>query len=614
MISIKYKSANSYGWITILSILAVLFLGSCEDFINPEQSLIVETSDNYDTWYEYRASEMGLYALQQDLVDQIIVLGELRGDLLKTTLNATPDLLEINNFNISKDNPYASPYGFYRLIGACNSLIRQIKFDHPELVDPEETSITNYDRLYGEALCMRAWAYFNAVRIYGKIPYLYESLTSIEEIEEYVSTGQIIDEIDYIYGADGAIADTIVNDTVSLNRRFVDLETVIDTFTYQLENDLKAVGVNHSQINGDITWKATIWTDYALFSLLGEMYLYDQNYLKALEYFDRILYQDQLGEEARFKLDNKFRNNNWKNIFSDIDIDEHIYTVWFDRSFEQTNSLQQLFSPFSKNLFMMQPTRSAVQGWESIWDEMIIDEAEDKVVDIGIPGDYYRGHGVSYVYFNDNSIMSNNELAGLLEDKIVQNTFRVNQVMSNYDTAVYKYSIGKGYLDYDANYIVYRAADIHLYEAEIYARLNAMGVSNIYLGQSILNDGSYNEDNTQLGVRGRVGFGDGDDGIDIGKTNYYIHDPYTNAIDSIVELSGKSYERRIILVDEIMNERARELAFEGKRFYDLMRIAKRREDPAYLADKVAAKFPSSEREAIREHLMDEKNWYINYFE
>jgi hypothetical protein len=394
----------------------------------------------------------------------------------------------------------------------------------------------------------------------------------------------------------------------------VNLETVIDTFTFQLENDLKAVGVNHSQINGDITWKATIWTDYSLDCLLGEMYLYDQNYLRALDYFNRILYQDQLAEEARFKLDNSFRNNNWKNIFNDIDIDEHIYTVWFNRSFEQTNSLQQMFSPFSKNLFMMQPTKAAIQGWESIWDEMIVDEINDRINDIGVPGDYYRGNGVSYVYFNGNTLMSNSELAGILEDKIVQNTFKVNQVMSNYDTAVFKYSIGKGYLDYDANYIVYRAADIHLYEAEIYARLNAEGVSNIYLGQSILNDGSYNEDDSQLGVRGRVGFGDGDDGVDIGKTNYYIHDPYTNEIDSIIELSGKSYERRIILVNEIMDERARELAFEGKRFYDLMRVAKRREDPAYLADKVAAKFPSPKKEAIRELLMDEANWYINYFE
>ena len=387
------RMSGKYGNLQLAKILltGVMFsfmLVSCEDFINPDQSLIVESSEMFDTWYEYRAAEMGLYALQQDLVDQLVILGELRGDLLKTTENAAPELLEINNFSISPDNPYVSPYGFYRLIAASNSLIRQLKFDHPEVTDSEELSISNYDRLYGEALCMRAWAYFNAVRIYGKMPFIYESLTSIEEIEEYVNTGKIIDDVDYIYGPDGAIADTVYNDTVSLMKRFVDLETVIDTFTYQLENNIKAVGVNHSLINGDNTWQATVWTDYSYYCLLGEMYFYDQNYLGALEYFNKILYQEKLLDAARFRLDSRFRNSNWKNIFSDIDIDEHIYTIWFDRSYEQTNSLQQLFSPFSKNLFMMQPTKFAVEGWECIWDEMNVDEVNNRLIDPGTPGDY----------------------------------------------------------------------------------------------------------------------------------------------------------------------------------------------------------------------------------
>ena len=48
-------------------------------------------------------------------------------------------------------------------------------------------------------------------------------------------------------------------------------------------------------------------------------------------------------------------------------------------------------------------------------------------------------------------------------------------------------------------------------------------------GLSFLNDGSYNNDPDQLGVRGRVGFGDGDDGVRLG--NYiYQHDPFTNEI------------------------------------------------------------------------------------
>ena len=66
--------------------------------------------------------------------------------------------------------------------------------------------------------------------------------------------------------------------------------------------------------------------------------------------------------------------------------------------------------------------------------------------------------------------------------------------------------------------------------------------------------------------------------------------------------------------DRIIEEMALETGFEGHRWYDLMRIAKRRNDPAYLADRVAQKYPESTREEIRERLMDPKNWYIPIFE
>ena len=82
-----------------LLIVAALFLFySCEDYFNPDQEIYITEDKLLDDWNEYRALEMGLYGLQQNLAEQLLVLGELRADLLTITENADADLVEIYNF------------------------------------------------------------------------------------------------------------------------------------------------------------------------------------------------------------------------------------------------------------------------------------------------------------------------------------------------------------------------------------------------------------------------------------------------------------------------------------------------------------------------------------
>ena len=160
----------------LMFISILMITGSCEKFFDPDQDLIIKEEDYFKDWYDYRSAEMGLYSLMQDLAEQLLILGELRGDLITVTGNAHRDLIEVNNFEISELNKYASPRNFYRLIAACNNLERRLETDHPEVLD-KDSPITNYDKLYGEIINMRAWAYFNAVRIYRKIPYVPASFT-----------------------------------------------------------------------------------------------------------------------------------------------------------------------------------------------------------------------------------------------------------------------------------------------------------------------------------------------------------------------------------------------------------------------------------------------------
>lgn len=209
--------------------------------------------------------------------------------------------------------------------------------------------------------------------------------------------------------------------------------------------------------------------------------------------------------------------------------------------------------------------------------------------------------------------MTQEEVKEMLLHKSLGNEEEVRQIMSGVDTVVYKYSIGKNSFDHDANFILYRAADIHLYYAEIYCRWvhfqSGTYRTDINKSLNVLNNGSYNNDGRQMGVRGRVGFGDRDDAIKVDNI-IYTHDPFTNEITGYINTTGNLLAKQLYLEDQIITERARELAYEGERFYDLMRIAKRRGEPSYLADKVAAKFTGSKAEEIRQHLMNEENWYI----
>lgn len=623
----------SEKYIQLLLVLIPMFIiTSCKDFFNPDQEIRVTEDQIFKDWFEFRSAELGMYAIQQKLTEQLFILGELRGDLVNITDNADADMVEIYNFKPSRENKYISPTNFFKLISLSNNLIKILKDKHPEVTDPNIPA-TNYDRLYGEALCMRAWAYFNAVRIYRKVPFIHESLTSLEETEAYVnSSGTYIDSIHIVFGIDGYTNDTLYNQSIQLEKMYFDQSMVIDYFTKELETKVKAVGVDHALNNNDNTWEATVWSVHAMNSLLGIMFLTEGDLAKAAYYFEKVIYFSS--DNNRFQLDNSFSNDRWKNIFTNIDIREHIFTIWYNKSNLQQNNFQTFFEPRSPHKYMLKPSRQAVLNWETIWDNYLVSGNNDqpwnaKTTNKGMPGDFNRGYNSSYAYIRNNEVLDNTSIRTMLNLKSVGDYRSANTIIADVDTVIWKYSIGKDVYAQDANFIVYRAAGVHLWLAEVYAfwafkRQQGIGTFITNAINLVNNGANYSTSSTrpQRGVRGRVGFADrtyngytllSDDDLKIGNI-IYMRDPFSNEVIGYKDFSDNFFGLQQYLEEQILNERARELAFEGERFYDLIRIAKRRNDPSFLAKIVSGKFPVDQREEMYNLLLDEKNWYINFFE
>lgn len=120
---------------------------------------------------------------------------------------------------------------------------------------------------------------------------------------------------------------------------------------------------------------------------------------------------------------------------------------------------------------------------------------------------------------------------------------------------------------------------------------------------------------------------DGDDGITYGIHTHGCGTPRyndkTSSFDYVKKVIEKAKEYGVTLTKEdiysgdyddvvqncvedlIVDEEALELAFEGTRFFDLMRVAHRRSDPNYLATRVARR-----DQTLLGKLQDTKNWYF----
>lgn len=162
---------------------ALLLLGagvattSCEDILEAENKLVTTDFAPNDTVYQF----FGVVHAMQGVVDQSVLLGELRADLVAVNATASEDLQALGNNNVTVDNAYNNPAAFYNVINNCNIFLAN--------VDSTLTSKgeSYYEREIIAVKTYRAWAYLELAKIYGSVPFVTEPVLEANAAEQIVA-------------------------------------------------------------------------------------------------------------------------------------------------------------------------------------------------------------------------------------------------------------------------------------------------------------------------------------------------------------------------------------------------------------------------------------------
>ena len=183
-----------------ISAIVLLSLSSCSDMLETDssrQSFDPELNQKTDSvFYAF-----GIMQAMQQVADQYFFQGELRGDLVATTTITESNLKNIANFSEVQAsgnlNKYDSAYVYYRVINNCNYY----------LAHRDTTLRTGADNVtineFVAVAAFRAWAYLQLGRLYERVPYFTEPLTSISQINnnsypEYTLAEIVNNQTDYL--------------------------------------------------------------------------------------------------------------------------------------------------------------------------------------------------------------------------------------------------------------------------------------------------------------------------------------------------------------------------------------------------------------------------------
>ena len=142
-------------------------------------------------------SVVGVLAQLQQVADRVVLMGELRGDLMTVDpATASTDLQDMDRILFTLDNPYAQARDFYAIINNCNYILAHM-----------DTTITEGQTLvmlpeYAQVKTLRAWTYWQMALIFGSVNYFTEPLTNVSDLSALRDDEKDLDALSLLLIAD----------------------------------------------------------------------------------------------------------------------------------------------------------------------------------------------------------------------------------------------------------------------------------------------------------------------------------------------------------------------------------------------------------------------------